>query len=64
MNYETLFFFFLQLDTKKMARVQQAAPPFSLDAVMPDGSFEQIKLSQFRGKYLVLFFYPLDFVSD
>lgn len=28
---------------------------------MPDGSFKQIKLSDYKGKYVVLFFYPLDF---
>jgi peroxiredoxin (alkyl hydroperoxide reductase subunit C) len=31
-------------------------------AVMPDNSFnESFKLSDYRGKYVVLFFYPLDF---
>ncbi len=28
---------------------------------MPDGNFKQIKLSDYRGKYVILFFYPLDF---
>lgn len=28
---------------------------------MPNGQFEEIKLSDFRGKYVLLFFYPLDF---
>jgi peroxiredoxin (alkyl hydroperoxide reductase subunit C) len=28
---------------------------------MPDNTFGQIKLSSLRGKYVVLFFYPLDF---
>ena len=28
---------------------------------MPDGSFKSIKLSDYRGKYAILFFYPLDF---
>ena len=41
--------------------VSQQAPEFSATAVMPDSSFETIKLSNYRGKYLVLFFYPLDF---
>jgi peroxiredoxin (alkyl hydroperoxide reductase subunit C) len=27
----------------------------------PDSSFKEIKLSDFKGKYVVLFFYPLDF---
>jgi alkyl hydroperoxide reductase subunit AhpC len=28
---------------------------------MPDSSFKEIKLSDYKGKYVVLFFYPLDF---
>ncbi len=28
---------------------------------MPDGSFKEIKLSDYQGKYVILFFYPLDF---
>jgi peroxiredoxin (alkyl hydroperoxide reductase subunit C) len=28
---------------------------------MPDNSFADLKLSSYRGKYVVLFFYPLDF---
>ena len=43
------------------ARVQQEAPDFTAQAVMPDGSFKEIKLSDSRGKYTALFFYPLDF---
>lgn len=41
--------------------VTQQAPDFTADAVMPDNSFGQITLSAFKGKYVVLFFYPLDF---
>ena len=41
--------------------VTQQAPQFSATAVMPDGRFETIELSNYRGKYVVLFFYPLDF---
>lgn len=41
--------------------VTQQAPDFTADAVMPDGSFGQITLSKFQGKYVLLFFYPLDF---
>jgi len=42
--------------------IGQQAPDFTATAVMPDGSFnENFKLSDFRGKYVVLFFYPLDF---
>jgi len=42
--------------------VTQPAPDFTATAVMPDNSFnEEFKLSDYRGKYVVLFFYPLDF---
>jgi peroxiredoxin (alkyl hydroperoxide reductase subunit C) len=41
-------------------RVGQAAPDFSATAVY-DQEFKTIKLSDYRGKYVVLFFYPLDF---
>ena len=41
--------------------VTKQAPDFSADAVMGDNSFRQISLSQYKGKYVLLFFYPLDF---
>ncbi len=41
--------------------VTKEAPDFTADAVLPDGTFGQITLSSYRGKYVVLFFYPLDF---
>jgi len=41
--------------------VTQQAPDFVATAVMADNSFEEIKLANYRGKYVVLFFYPLDF---
>lgn len=42
-------------------RVGQAAPDFTATAVV-DQEFKQIKLSSYQGsKYVVLFFYPLDF---
>ncbi len=42
--------------------VTNEAPEFSAVAVMPDNTFnEEFKLSDFRGKYVLLFFYPLDF---
>ncbi|KAG7459523.1 hypothetical protein MATL_G00211480 [Megalops atlanticus] len=42
------------------ARIGQPAPHFKATAVI-DGEFREIKLSDYRGKYVVLFFYPLDF---
>ena len=42
--------------------VAKQAPDFTATAVMPDNSMkEDFKLSDFRGKYVILFFYPLDF---
>ena len=43
------------------ALVAKPAPNFNAQAVMPDGSFKEIKLSDYKGKYVILFFYPLDF---
>ncbi|MFP4502373.1 MAG: peroxiredoxin [Candidatus Hydrogenedentota bacterium] len=43
-------------------QVTQPAPDFTATAVMPDNTFkEDFKLSDYKGKYVVLFFYPLDF---
>ena len=41
-------------------RVGQSAPDFTATAVV-DQEFKTIKLSDYRGRYVVLFFYPLDF---
>ena len=41
--------------------VTQEAPDFTAEAVMPDNSFAEVKLSGYRGKYVILLFYPLDF---
>jgi peroxiredoxin (alkyl hydroperoxide reductase subunit C) len=41
--------------------VTKQAPDFTADAVLPDNTFSQITLSSFKGKNVVLFFYPLDF---
>lgn len=41
-------------------RVGQEAPDFTATAVV-DQEFKTISLSDYRGQYVVLFFYPLDF---
>ncbi|MFC1748970.1 peroxiredoxin [Pseudomonadota bacterium] len=42
--------------------VGRPAPDFTAAAVMPNGTInEEFKLSDLKGKYVVLFFYPLDF---
>lgn len=43
------------------AFVTKEAPDFTAQAVMPDNSFAELTLSSYRGQYVVLFFYPLDF---
>lgn len=41
--------------------VTQQAPDFTANAVLPDNTIAPITLSSFQGKYVLLFFYPLDF---
>ncbi len=41
--------------------VTKEAPDFTAQAVMPNNAFAELKLSSYRGKYVLLFFYPLDF---
>lgn len=42
--------------------VTQHAPDFTAPAVMPNGTIrEDFRLSELRGRYVVLFFWPLDF---
>ncbi len=43
------------------AKVGQKAPEFKLDACLGNGEFTKISLNDSRGKWTVLFFYPLDF---
>ncbi len=45
-----------------MTLVTQQAPNFTATAVMPDNTFnEAFSLADLKGKYTLLFFYPLDF---
>ena len=42
--------------------VTKEAPDFISSAILADGSIvEDFQLSKFKGKTIVLFFYPLDF---
>ena len=41
--------------------VTRPAPEFKAQAVMADNTFKEVSLSDYRGKYVMLFFYPLDF---
>ena len=52
----------LDFDFVPVPLISTEAPDFTATAVMPDNSFNnEFKLSDYRGKYVVLFFYPLDF---
>ena len=41
--------------------IQKEAPSFKAQAVVNGGEFKEVSLEDYRGKYVVLFFYPLDF---
>ncbi|CAO3659174.1 unnamed protein product [Umbelopsis vinacea] len=43
-----------------VAQVQHLAPKFSAPAVV-DGDFKDISLDDFKGQYVVFFWYPMDF---
>lgn len=48
--------------TESFATIDDRAPAFYADAV--DGSeIRRIRLDEFKGKWLMLFFYPSDFTS-
>jgi|TARA_B100001250_G_scaffold413579_1_gene448175 peroxiredoxin 2/4 len=53
-NLKTIIFYMSVL-------VNKPAPEFKANAVMPDGSEKEVSLSDYKGKYVVLFFYPKDF---
>jgi len=42
------------------AKIGKPAPEFKATAVV-DGNFRDVTLKEYKGKYVVLFFYPLDF---
>merc|ERR1712128_165603 len=42
------------------AKIGHPAPAFNAQALV-NGEFKQVQLSDYKGKYVVLFFYPLDF---
>ena len=42
-------------------QVGQKVSDFAAQALVADGSFKEVKLSDYKGKWLVVFFYPLDF---
>ncbi|XP_023339418.1 peroxiredoxin [Eurytemora carolleeae] len=46
--------------TLLQAQVQKPAPAFSAQAVV-QGQFKELSLADYKGKYVVVYFYPLDF---
>ncbi|KAJ8658508.1 hypothetical protein O0I10_005861 [Lichtheimia ornata] len=44
----------------KTATIQHTAPQWTADAVV-DGTFKNLSLSDYKGKFLVMVFYPADF---
>lgn len=50
---------YLLAPTLCVPRVQHPAPNFNGTAVI-NGDFKNIQLSDYKGKYVVLVFYPLD----
>ncbi len=49
-----------EVTKRVLARVGRPAPDFEANAYL-DGGFQNIKLSDYRGKWVVLCFYPGDF---
>ena len=45
---------------KEVARVGQPAPDFEVEALI-EGDFTTVKLSDYKGQWVVLCFYPADF---
>lgn len=45
---------------KMLARVGKPAPDFELSAFV-DGGFKNVRLSDYKGKWIVICFYPGDF---
>nr|CCC91983.1 putative tryparedoxin peroxidase [Trypanosoma congolense IL3000] len=50
----------LDYQAYRTAMVREAAPEFAGKAVV-DGKIKDISMNDYKGKYIVLFFYPLDF---
>ena len=44
-----------------MLTVGQSLPSFTGEALLPNGEFGPVNLADYKSKWLVLFFYPLDF---
>ncbi|KAA0205604.1 peroxiredoxin [Candidatus Uhrbacteria bacterium] len=56
-----IHFFDMEQQPITIAQVGKPAPDFLLEGYSPDGAFKNYSLKDHRGKWVVLFFYPLDF---
>lgn len=52
--------YFVKEPVSMTPKIGRKAPDFHGTAVI-NGQFKEIKLDDFKGKYLILFFYPMDF---
>jgi len=58
----TLFVLFLIIDLARSSiKIGTPAPSFTATALLPNKEIKDISLSDFKGQWVVLFFYPLDF---
>lgn len=51
----------IQEVSKMLAQVGKEAPDFEATAFVPGVGFKPVKLSDYKGKWIVLCFYPGDF---
>ena len=49
------------VECEQKLQVGQKVQDFQAQALLADGSIKDIKLADYKGKWLVVFFYPLDF---
>lgn len=47
--------------TESRVQIGKAAPEWTATTLMPGGEIQEISLSDYKGKWVVFFFYPLDF---
>ncbi len=46
-----------------MLMIGNSTPDLEVEALMPDGRFERLRLGALLGRWAVLFFYPKDFLE-
>jgi len=51
----------VEVVSKMLARVGKEAPDFEANAFVADAGFKPVKLSDYKGQWVVLCFYPGDF---